>query len=412
MQQYLNKTNIIIGAALLIVVIGGAVYFGWKSPENLTTGGAQNQLPTSGNMPPSSSGEQNRETNQQTVNLANIQNADSSVLSSESVARLPIGSLIKLTNEPISSLVSSGNGSVRFHKNIPDALAHLFERRADGTNKESKISNFTIPKVAKVVWATGGTKAVIFYDLSGEIKKLLIDYKSTSTPKTLFLPDSVSDVAFSPDGKLLAFINDLGETRNIFIATSDFKNQKKILNNIIPGLEISWPGASLLAVKTKSSYASKGYLYTFTTSGGNFTKVVEGFGLDAVWNSDGSGVLISTVTNRGKLETIKYIDIKTSAITDLAFETIAEKCAFLKTKKTIAYCAVPKSPVSAKYPDAWWQGTISFLDDIVSVNVSDGSISTITSAELDIVRPTALDDDSFLVFQDKNTGFLWSAKLK
>src|SRR3989338_10327861 len=99
-----------------------------------------------------------------------------------------------------------------------------------------------------------------------------------STPKTAFLPDSISDVAFSPDAKSLAFINDLGDTRNIFTATSDFKNQKKILNNIVSDLEITWPGASLVAIKTRTSYASPGYLYAFTPTGANFTKVADGLG--------------------------------------------------------------------------------------------------------------------------------------
>ncbi|MDP2669144.1 MAG: hypothetical protein Q8P07_04900 [bacterium] len=84
-------------------------------------------------------------------------------------------------------------------------------------------------------------------------------------------------------------------------------------------------------------------MYAFTSSGGNFTKVAEGLGLDAAWNKDGTGVVVSTVSGGGQIQPLKYIDIKSSA---------------------------------------------------------------------DVIRPVILSDDSFIAFQDKTTGFLWSMKLK
>ena len=226
------------------------------------------------------------------------------------------------------------------------------------------------------------------------------------------MPDTISDVAFSPNGKSMAFINNLGTTRNIFTATADYKNQKKILDNILPDLELSWPGTSLLAVKTKSSYASRGYLYTFTPAGGSFSKVAEGFGLDAAWNKDGTGVIVSTVSGGGQIQPLKYIDIKSSAEKELELLTIAEKCVFPSSLKTYAYCAAPINMPSVKYPDTWLQGAVSFRDNIFSINTSDGKTTNIAASSADIIRPIILSDDSFIAFQDKTTGFLWSMKLK
>ncbi len=413
MSNFLNKITLIIGIAAVLIVIGAAAfYFGGKAPLATDNIPGSGQFPISdtrgGGASPSAPGGEPT----QAAAAGSVQNADNSVLTIDQINRLTIGTLIKLTDDAGSSLAPAEGKTIRYHKNIPDALGHLFERNADGSNPETKNSNFTIPQVLKVVWAPGAAKAVVFYNLSGIVKKILIDYKSTSTPKTSFLPDSVSDVAFSPDAKSMVFINDLGDTRNIFIASSDFKNQKKILNNIVPDLELSWPGTSLLAAKTRSSYASLGYLYVFSATGANFAKIAEGFGLDAAWNGDGSIVLVSSVTGVGEILPIRIIDIKTSEKKESIVKTFAEKCVFRKTIKTAAYCSVPVAPQTFKYPDAWWQGITSLKDNFVVIDALTGNSFDFIPTSSDIIRPQILSDDSFLVFQDKTTGFLWSIKLK
>ena len=206
-------------------------------------------------------------------------------LSADEAQKFPVGTLMRLSKDNTASIAPFGKNAVRYHKNIPENLGHLFERNVDATSEGKRISNFTIPQIVRVVWASDGKHAVIFYELENQIRKLLVDY-ATATPKTNFLPDTISDVAFSPDSKSLAFVNDLGETKNIFVATSDFKNQKKVFDNKIPGLELSWPAANMLAVKTRSSYAIRGFLYTISVQSGALNKIAEGFGLDAGWNGD------------------------------------------------------------------------------------------------------------------------------
>ena len=331
-------------------------------------------------------------------------------LSSSAANALPVGTLIRLSEANISSLVGVGTTSVRYHKNIPENLGHLFERRADGTDAEKRISNFTIPQILRVVWASDAQRAVIFYNLDDQVRKLLIDY-STTTPKTNFLPDAVSDVAFSLDSTSLAVINDAGDNQNIFTATSDFKNQRKIFDNIIPGLEISWSAANTIALKTKSSYAVRGFLYTVNPSTGAFNKIAEGLGLDVVLNADGSGALYSTVSSDGVLLNLRFVDIKSGEAKELNVKTIAEKCAFLKTLKHAAYCAVPKNP-SGVLPDDWWKGKVSFRDDFVLIDTATGQVSSFVPTPLNIISPKILADDSYILFQDKISSNLWSLKLK
>lgn len=411
MQNYLTIKNIAIGAVVLAIIAGGVFYF-LRTPSE--TGGGiggiiDNFFPTSGDKPGS---DEAPTPTPEAPGAGDIKISTDKPLGSAEAQKLPIGTLIRLTDEAVSSITPTAQGTVKYHKNIPESLGHLFEKKTDGSGTEVKISNYTIPQVLKVVWAPDAMKAIIFYNISGSARKLWIDYKATSTPKTNILPDSISDVAFSPDGKSMAFINDLGITRNIFTAAADFKNQKKVMDNNVPDLELSWPAAGFLALKTKSSYAATGYLYSVDIKTGALTKIAEGLGLDALWNTDGSGVLISTVNGGGQIQPLQFFDIKTQTTKELAARTIAEKCAFLKTVKNVAYCGTPKFLPSARYPDAWWQGAVSFEDNFSVIDVLSGDSSVFVPSPADIIHPTMLANDSYLLFQDKNTGFLWSLKLK
>ena len=318
---------------------------------------------------------------------------------------LPVGALIRLSADAVSSIAVSAS-TTRYHKNIAENPGHLFERQADGSDTERRISNFTIPQILRVVWSPDASKAVIFYNLNDEIRKILVDY-SESTPKTNFLPDTVSAVAFSLDSKSLVFINDLGDTRNIFTANSSFGSQRKISDNNIPNLELLRSTANLITLKTKSSYAIPGFLYSISANGTNFFKVVESLGLDAVWNKDGSGL----VYTNSDLD-LFYLDAKTGANKSLGLKTVAEKCVFSKTKTNIVYCAIPKIINNANYPDEWWQGKISFEDNIIAIDTDTLDLVLFAETQSDAVNPILLDNDSYLIFKDKKAGELWSLKLK
>ena len=318
---------------------------------------------------------------------------------------LPIGTLIKLSSDAVSSFASFGT-TTRYHKNIAENPGHLFEREADGSNEEKRVSNFTIPQILKVTWSRDAKKAIIFYNLNNEVRKILVDY-SEATPKTNFLPETISAVAFSPNSQSMVFINDLGDTRNVFSANSAFLNQRKILDNNIPNLEISWPAANLIALKTKSSYAANGFLYTINANGAGFEKVIESAGLDAVWNSGGTGVVY---TNSGP--DLFFLDVKTGARKSLGLKTIAEKCVFSKIQTNVVYCAIPKVVSAGKYPDEWWQGKKSFEDNIIAIDTNNLDLVLFAETRSDAVNPVLLENDTYLLFKDKNNGELWSLKLK
>ncbi len=333
-------------------------------------------------------------------------------LTNRTEAGLPQWTLIQLGSDPIASLVAFGT-TTRYHKNIPENLGHLFERTLPGLDQENRISNLTIQQVAKVVWSPRGNQSVLFYeDDQHAIRKFLVAYNGISTPKTHFLEDSISSVAFSPDGKQIAYINSLPGSDNVFIASTDLKTVKKILDNNIPGFEISWPSPDAVALKSKSSYAAEGFLYLAQTKTGSLRKIAGGAGLDAVWNSDGSGVVYSTVAGLGRALPLQFYDLVKKTTRNLGIASIAEKCVFGKKDKTMLYCAVPQNTPADSFPDSWWQGKISTQDTVVAIDVSSGTQVAAVPTNSDVINPVLFDDDSYLFFIDKNTGYLWAIKTK
>ena len=329
------------------------------------------------------------------------------VLGTIAARSLEQGALFLLSADPVSSLAVVGT-TTRYHKNIPENLGHLFERKADGSDSEIRVSNFTIPQVQKVVWSHDAKRAVLFYNLDETIRKILVEYAGTSTPKTNFLPDTVEDVAFSPDSRSLAYVDEKDGSANIFIAAADFRNPRKIFDNTIPRLGISWPTASLLSLETKSAATIAGFTYTLNAQSGELRKMVEGMGLTAILNSDGSGALYSS----GKELALSYLDIKSSSISNLGIKAPAQKCVFSVSAKNIAYCAVPKNLSKAAYPDAWWQGKVIFDDTIIMIDTATKEKKTIKDFGGDATHLTLAQNDSYLLFIDKTTGALWSLKLK
>lgn len=333
-------------------------------------------------------------------------------LSANIIANLPQGSMLLLADAAISSFATVAS-TTRYHKNIAENLGHVFERNLDGTNEEKRISNLTIPQVLKVSWAPDSMKAVVFYNMEGQVKKLLIDYeqKEASLPETQFLPDSITAVAFSPDSKSMAFINDLGNSNNVFIATANFEKPRKLLDNNVPGFEISWPSFDLIALKTRSSYAITSFLYTVNTRTGALAKIAEGGGLDAIWSVKATKVLYSSSDRNGSLKNLTLYDLTSEESKNINIKTIAEKCGFSNEGNTI-YCGVPKTLAIAKYPDEWWQGKVSMEDHIVKIDLENNEISTLVSTAAEIIMPRLSDNDSYLLFKDKKTNYLWSVKLK
>jgi hypothetical protein len=107
--------------------------------------------------------------------------------------------------------------------------------------------------------------------------------------------------------------------------------------------------------------------------------------------------------------------IKDGTKRDSGLHTLADKCAWASDSISF-YCGVPAYFGNDILPDAWYQGTVSFRDDLWRMNVNANVSSSILSPgseghDFDIMNIEVAPNQSFVTFIDKNTLTLWALEL-
>lgn len=83
----------------------------------------------------------------------------------------------------------------------------------------------------------------------------------------------------------------------------------------------------------------------------------------------------------------------------------------------IIYCAVPQDIAFGDYPDAWYQGLISFTDDFWRINTKTGEtrllarLNELSDESIDVTNPVLSTNEDYLIFNNKKDLSLWGLKL-
>ncbi|MDZ4299585.1 MAG: hypothetical protein U1A26_01580, partial [Candidatus Sungbacteria bacterium] len=114
----------------------------------------------------------------------------------------------------------------------------------------------------------------------------------------------------------------------------------------------------------------------------------------------------------GSALTLSWFDIKKEEAHLLPIVTIADKCAWVSAKKV--YCAVPRdSYPTAVWPDDYLRGALHTADQIVAVNLDDGTTENILNqGAFDVVNIITSAKDDYLAFTNRTDGTLWRIKLR
>jgi hypothetical protein len=80
---------------------------------------------------------------------------------------------------------------------------------------------------------------------------------------------------------------------------------------------------------------------------------------------------------------------------------------------------VPKSIDTGSYPDTWYQGEVSFRDQIWKIDLKTGNgtmlvdpITISNGEEIDGTKLMMDDGENYLFFVNKKDSFLWEFSLK
>lgn len=282
---------------------------------------------------------------------------------------------------------------------------------------------------------------------SNDGKKVLLSYGKNTAPQF-----SVYDVASSTWQPVLAnisatirpkthevvYLYEKAGVKNLF--TWDLDKPKSAPQQI-SSLQIEdpillWRDKDTLLIHERPSAYTKGTLIAFDLS----KKIVEPlikdrFALHSLWNDAGSTGLAFYGDNTYRGGTLRLYSKDGSEGSKLSLLTLPEKCSFFhgetffststpKTSTTTSagtqrnelYCAIPRNSQTFKLaimPDDYFRGATVTNDDLVKINLEDGSLGVIfspTDAPIEIYKVFAGEKEIY--FLNRNNDALYAVSNK
>ena len=202
---------------------------------------------------------------------------------------------------------------------------------------------------------------------------------------------------------------------NLSISNLNFDKETNVYSTPLREILVFFINSKTIAINTKPSALSKGYLFLVNSQNGVLEDVLsEIVGLYSIVSEDGKGVLYSSSGSQGM--SLWFLDRNSGDIQSIQKSTLADKCAWANSGKVIIYCAVPKNISFRNLPDEWYQGNISFNDEIWKINLETGETELVVDLErtsgeiIDVLRLSVKED--YIVFINKLDMTLWGINLE
>lgn len=340
----------------------------------------------------------------------------------------PISRLRKISSEPVAGAVIFNVGTTSVVRFVEKGTGNVYEARSD-SNYIQRLTNTTLPKILRVFWLPNGNSflAQTLIPETEIIETSLVKLgknQATTSAESLTpfgtviskLPSNIREIAVKPDGAKIFYYTVSGSSE-WFVSNPD--GTASVLVNTSPLSEWlpKWQSGNTVIMQTKSTGGSISYSYSFDTSSKAMKKFgVGAFGLSLNPNPDGSVSLISSGGSNPSLFTAETKSAVPQKITAIA--TLADKCAWAKTKAPTVYCAVPEQLPAGNYPDVWYQGLASTEDFLVKLDLSNdisykiAELSDLSKEAIDVSDINISPSGDYLVFRNKKDGFLWLLKIE
>jgi ABC-type cobalt transport system substrate-binding protein len=449
-----NFILLIIILAIAIIAFFGFLYF----QQSTTSPGGDNtgtnfisQFNPFGNKKPATpptttppidiSGDETPTTEEVIVKLKKISSmpiAGFTVFSKERLKDVPVVtstvSLVNPTTIPTTTIKKTTKPAPPLTEFMPAlryverATGNIYQTFADKI-EERKFSTTIIPMVYEAFFGNNGESVIMRY-LKADAKTIVTfvstlpkeflgaDTTDSNEIKGTFLPENTKDVSLSGDAKSLFYLFSSGSNGDSIIGTTlTFLNNKKIQVFDSPFTEwlSQFPNSKMIAFTTKPASLIPGYMYSLDPNNKNynFHQVLGNInGLTTLTSPNGKLVLYSDDSLALK---VYHTDTKVSDV--LGLKTLAEKCVWNKINDSV-YCGVPKSIPSGQYPDDWYQGEVSFGDQIWKIDIKTGNATMIadpnmaSGEDIDSIKLMLDNGENYLFFINKKDSFLWELELK
>jgi hypothetical protein len=408
----MSKRTIIIAISCVVLIIGIGTYLILKNNGTSTP----TPLPTSTNSNPFGATSGNVSLERPTTSTT------TPTLFGKNTAQ---NTLVQITDSPTADGVFVQNKSganVLFTDRI---TGNIFSFNALGRFL-TRITNTTVPTIYHSYWANNGAAAILqSVDNSNNITTFVTKFVATQTASSskvseiglqgVYLQKNIQAFAVSPSTKKIFYLVPQNGGVDGFIANPDNSRPTKIFNAPITEWAVSWPKEDTVILTTKPSSNVAGYSYALNTKSGSLSEIIGNItGLTVLANSSVTQIAYSNETNN-----LSILSTKDNSTLTTPVSTLPEKCVWSKKTSNTLYCAVPSfiNTASYSYPDAWYQGLVSFTDTIYKINTVTGNTQKISrpfedfKQNIDAINLSLSANEDYLLFTNKNDYTLWSLGL-
>ncbi len=416
MSSQKNKTLLVVIIAIVLLLLAGLAfwYFFLRSPAPATT---TTNPPATGYSPFGRNGTSNNGTGSTATTTNTNPNTNS-------LTQLP--ALRELSATPVGGYAASTTASTTIIRWIDRGRGNILQATEDSLNVTT-LSNTLLPKMYTSVW--GKSLSSLIGSVLGDDDATISTLYATLTPQATSttvapyalhgknLPANIVSYAVSPK-KDQVFLFAVQNGQGVgYIAPFNGGTATEIFSTPVTQVNVDWPETNTIVITTKGSASDSGYLYFVDPTTGIWKKILGPLpGLSAKVSRDAKYAIISVSDGASGVLTDIY-SVATSTGTDAVIRTLADKCAWGNFYKDLVYCAVPFQPVSGTYPDDWYKGTLSTVDNVWQVNAVTGEVHLVSSlfeqakANIDAFNLSLDDKDNYLFFMNKLDLSLWSLDL-
>jgi hypothetical protein len=330
--------------------------------------------------------------------------------------------LHQIATKPVSGasiFTSTSTGLyVRF---VERESGHVYEGNFM-TSEQKRISITTIPKIYEAIWLDRQENVLL--RLLSEVGERTQTFLGKITPNPSggattgnYLEDGISSLAVDSRGKNTFYIRtDADGTAGVVADFTTGKRTKVFASSISEWLPF-WLGTSQ-AVLTKPAASVPGYFYRVSSTGLLDRILGDRTGLTVLPSPDGKRILYSE--SLGDTLLMYVLTVASGKTVTTAVSTLPEKCVWSKKTPSTILCAVPfgvEGERGAVYPDYWYQGRVSFNDNLWSINADTGAsllmyrFKSESEKRFDVESPSLSPSEDYLLFHNKKDLTLWSVRL-
>lgn len=411
----MNRVLIIVGAILLLILIGVGVYFLFFTRD----GGLvvdDNPFGQAGDRDPGS-----------------LDPVIDTGVPTPGAGTLVAPQLLKITDGPVAlgtvslytpaktiAVATTSTSTPQESITTPEEVEVRYIDRQSGNvyafkvheRVVTRLSNKTLPGITEAAWTRDGVRAYVRFleqDVNGG-ERVSTYVLPANGEGGFFLEQGLSQVISASSSIITLLKSDSGSIASIMNA--DGSGVRTLFSSVLSSLQVAPLGTNYLA-QTKATAHLDGY--AFQVDGrGTFSRLLGPLrGLSTLPSPQGTNILYSYV-DRGRLYT-QVFNVSARTTVPLPLATLPEKCVWTMGGDAI-YCAVPTA-LNGLLPDEWYQGARSFSDRIWRIDLAS-RVATLVFDPRQLAE-TAIDAqglsldsaEDVLVFMNRSDGSLWAYDL-